>query len=160
MLFSDLHQVHRRDGHDWFDPILDHDTKLFIDPFLIFRRGRGRFANAHRNLVAFFRVAFEIAARTGGRPDSVHYAKLLAMLMFPEVDGLRLGFAKEGHGGAGTAAGFAKEFAGAVMTSIALGLQNFEHFEEIGIFNEGIGRVDWAMENGYPALETVLRYGR
>ena len=22
------------------------------------------------------------------------------------------------------------------------------------------GLVDWAMENGYPALETVLRYGR
>lgn len=140
MLFSQLYQVRRKAADDWFDPILDHDTKLFIDPFLIFRKGKDPFAGAHADLVAFFRVAFEVAARSGGRRDSVHYGKLLAMLLFPEVDGLRLGFAKEGHGGAGTAAGFAKEFAAAIMDSIALGLGNFEHFEEIGIFNEGIGR--------------------
>jgi hypothetical protein len=140
MLFSDLHRIKLGREDDWFDPILDHDTKLFIDPFLIFRRGKGPFADAHATLIGFFRAAFELAAATGGRTASVQHKKLLSMLLFPEVDGLRLGYAKEGHGGAGTAAGFAKAFAEAIMTSIALGLQNFKHFEEIGIFNEGIGR--------------------
>lgn len=33
MLFSEPHQIKRLDIDDWFDPILDKDIKLFIDPF-------------------------------------------------------------------------------------------------------------------------------
>jgi hypothetical protein len=140
MLFSELHSIAKTPADAWFDPILDHDTKLFIDPFLIFRKGKGVFANSHNELIAFFQAAFTLAARTGGKKEGVNYKKLLDLLLFPEVDELRLGYAAEGEGGAGTAKGFAREFADSIMESIALGLSRFDHFEEIGIFNRGIGR--------------------
>jgi hypothetical protein len=37
MLFSDAFNIQRARRDDWFDPILDTDTPLFIDPFLIFK---------------------------------------------------------------------------------------------------------------------------
>lgn len=35
MLFSELYSVIKSQDEIWFDPILDVDTKLFIDPFLL-----------------------------------------------------------------------------------------------------------------------------
>jgi hypothetical protein len=140
MLFSDVYSVKKGPKDDWFDPILDHDTKVFIDPFLIFRKGSGLFAESHDQIMGFFNRVFEIATRTGGKTSGVSFGKLLDVLLFPEVDELRLGYAGEGHGGAGTARGFAKAFAFAIMESIALGLIEYRHFEEIGIFNKHIGR--------------------
>lgn len=139
MLFSAEYGISKTADDDWFDPILDNDTKLFVDPFLIFRNGNGVFADAHTELIKFFEMAFKLAAESGGKHHHPAYKKLLAMLTFPEVNEIRLGYASTGRGGAGTARGFAKVIVAAIFQSIALGITKFEHFEEIGVFNEGIG---------------------
>ena len=36
MLASAHFEITRQKADDWFDPILNADTELFIDPFLIF----------------------------------------------------------------------------------------------------------------------------
>jgi hypothetical protein len=35
--FSELFQIDQPEQYDWFDPILELDTLLFVDPFLISR---------------------------------------------------------------------------------------------------------------------------
>jgi len=35
MRFSEAFGVVRGQGDDWFDPVLERDTRLFVDPFLI-----------------------------------------------------------------------------------------------------------------------------
>jgi hypothetical protein len=139
MLFSSQFKISKKAADNWFDPILDHDTRLFIDPFLVFKLGTGPFKTAHVDLIAFFDRVFVVAAESGGDRHHPSYKKLHSMLMFPEVDELRLGYAERGTKGAGTAKGFARIIAAAVLQSIALGITKVEHFEQIGIFNEGIG---------------------
>ena len=41
MLASSHFKISRTRADDWFDTILDADTELFVDPFLVFREKRG-----------------------------------------------------------------------------------------------------------------------
>jgi len=41
MLASSHFKIRRTVKDDWFDAILDADTELFVDPFLLFREKRG-----------------------------------------------------------------------------------------------------------------------
>ena len=139
MLFSELHQIKRLDIDDWFDPILDMDTKLFIDPFLLFKYPHDDFVNCHKKIIRFFNEAFMLAAKSRGIPTNLSYKKLLGMLTFPEVDELCLGYTNKSTNGAGSGFGFSKNIAGALLKSIRAGITELEHFEEIGILEEGIG---------------------
>jgi hypothetical protein len=47
MLFSEHYNVKVNADDDWFDPIMDYDTPLFIDPFLIFENKHPFFGSAH-----------------------------------------------------------------------------------------------------------------
>jgi hypothetical protein len=138
MLFSEHFGIKRDSNAEWFDPVLDHDTKVFIDPFLLFRLGEDGFAEAHSKLVSFFDDVFLKAASAAPHPSSLGYKKILNTLIFPEVSELCLGYAGAGISGAGTAKGFAKDMARAVFRSIQLGITHVNHFEEIGLFNTGI----------------------
>jgi hypothetical protein len=44
----------KTEGGDWFDVLLDSDTPLFVDPFLIYKETEGRWAGAHDELIAHF----------------------------------------------------------------------------------------------------------
>ena len=43
MIFSRIFDITKTSDDDWFDPILSIDTKLFIDPFLIFATKRNKY---------------------------------------------------------------------------------------------------------------------
>ncbi|GAA2386932.1 hypothetical protein GCM10009855_28800 [Gordonia cholesterolivorans] len=47
--FSEYFDVAVDDDDDWFDPILDTDTRLFVDPFLIFKESDGPWSTAMRS---------------------------------------------------------------------------------------------------------------
>jgi hypothetical protein len=139
MIFSDDFKIKKTRLDDWFDPILTNDTKLFIDPFLIFDRSHKFFANGHKKIMDFFNSAFEAAAKSQPLLTDVRYRVLLKMMILPEVQEICLGYASRGTEGAGSGGGFAKVIVGALYESIKMGLKRLEHFEELGIFNEGIG---------------------
>ena len=53
MKFSELFAVKKDSEDDWFDPILSLDTKLFIDPFLIYASEDGFFKDSHTQIIDF-----------------------------------------------------------------------------------------------------------
>lgn len=139
MLFSQFYDVPTETPPEWFDPIMDHDTKLFIDPFLIFKSDFGVFKGAHNELIEFFNLAYTLAAETRGKTNNLAYKKLLAMLKFPEPKEFCLGYTSKSTAGSGTGQGFARFMAAAILQAISLGMEHPTHFEEIGLLHEGIG---------------------
>ncbi|MGG1338723.1 hypothetical protein ABE196_20080 [Bacillus subtilis] len=140
MLFSELYSVIKSQDEIWFDPILDVDTKLFIDPFLLFSSPEEHFKNAHSKVIQFFNEAFILAAKSSGVPSSLYYKKLISMLTFPEVEEICLGYTNKSTGGSGGGEGFSHSIAAALIKSIRVGIKEINHFEEIGILEKGIGR--------------------
>jgi hypothetical protein len=138
MLFSDFYQIQTTGQEDWFDPILDDDTLLFVDPFLIYIDNQGIFQGAYQKVMDFFAVAFEDAARIPYNIQSPVFKMLMNRLVFPEPKEACLGYSIGSVDGAGSGKGFAKLITTAIYDSIALGLANINHFEELGIFNSNI----------------------
>ncbi|MFD1415701.1 hypothetical protein [Oceanobacillus jeddahense] len=160
MLFSELHQIKRENVDDWFDPILDIDTKLFIDPFLLFKHPNKSFVDCHDKIIKFFNEAFILAAKSKGIPTNLSYKKLLNMLTFPEVDELCLGYTNKSTKGLGSGNVFSKKISGALLKSIRAGITELEHFEEIGILEEGIGADRISDICGNIVKEEIIRYTR
>ena len=140
MLFSEAFDITPTRRDDWFDPILDTDTPLFVDPFLIFKeQGSSDWAGVHEQLIQHFDICFRLIAEGNRNRKSVPYKKALRLLTFPEPKEVCLGYAKSGTDGAGGGKGYAKLIAEAMEAAIDRGLTDLKHFEELGILNEGIG---------------------
>ena len=138
MLFSEHFKIHRPNNYDWFDTILDADTELFIDPFLLFKESAGFWADSHAGIIKHFERVFSLIAKSS-TPESLTYKKAKHLLSFREPKELCLGYTARGTKGAGSGAGNAITIAKAIQDAIARGLINPEHFEELGVLNEGIG---------------------
>lgn len=123
---------------DCFDPILIADTELFVDPFAVFEETEGFFSNSFEKMLRFFNQAFILAANANRDSKTISYKKLESMLMFPEINELGLGYSNT-NAGAGASRHFCKQMICAIYRSIDQGLMEYKHFEEIGIFEEGIG---------------------
>jgi hypothetical protein len=139
MLISQHYNLSRNRDDDWFDAILDADTELFVDPFLVFKEATGVWADAHALLIAHFDRAFQLIAEGNLNPSSLAYRKALALLIFREPREFCLGYTARGTSGLGSGDVFAARIAEAIAEAIRRGLQHPRHFEELGILNEGIG---------------------
>lgn len=139
MIFSSEFKILKTKKDDWFDPILSTDTKLFIDPFLVFASNHEYFVNTHQKTIDFFNLAFNIAAVSKSDIKDQRYRLLLAMMKFPEVEEICLGYASRGTSGSGSGGGFSKMIVDSIYESIEMGITSINNFEEIGLFNEGFG---------------------
>ena len=122
---------------DCFDPILVADTELFVDPFAVFDETEGVFSNAFDKIIIFFNEAFKLAAQTPDRLG-VRYTKLESMMTFPEVNEIGLGYS-ESNSGAGASKWFRDQIIESLYKSIERGMDSYRHFEDIAIFEKGIG---------------------
>lgn len=122
---------------DCFDPILVADTELFVDPFSVFDETEGVFANSFDKIITFFNEAFKLAAQTPER-SGVLYGKLESMMTFPEVNEIGLGYSAS-NDGSGASKWFRDQIIESLYRSIERGMDGYRHFEEIGIFEKGIG---------------------
>ena len=139
MLASSHFQITRTPSDDWFDPILDADTELFVDPFLVFKETTEFWKNGHKGLIDHFDRAFLLVAEGNLDPKTIKYQKALALLIFREPKELCLGYTSKGTAGLGSGFGYAEAIARAIGEAIQRGLKHPRHFEELGILNEGIG---------------------
>ena len=131
------HEYDAISNEDCFDPILVSDTELFVDPFSVFDEREGVFANSFERIISFFNEAFKLAAQTPERKGLL-YKKLESMMTFPEVNEIGLGYSSS-NDGAGASIWFRNQIIESLYKSIARGMDSLRHFEEIGIFERGIG---------------------
>jgi len=98
MLASTYFGITREQGDDWFDPILNADTKLFVDPFLVFKE-LGPWSNAHAAIIEHFNQAFLLIAEGNLSSNTLQYRKALALLLFREPKEFCLGYTASGTAG-------------------------------------------------------------
>ncbi len=143
MLFSNEYDIAPHPEDDWFDVILDSDTEVFVDPFLIFKEGRadpkGQWGGAYGELTGHFDAMFELLARGGLNEASPYYIKAASLLRFPEPREFCLGYTARGTRGSGGGDDLALQIARAMVAAINRGITHLDHFEALGIFNKGIG---------------------
>ena len=82
MLATTHFRIRRTKSDDWFDPILNADTELFVDPFLIFKEKNGFWKDGHARLIEHFDRAFLMVAEGNLDPATLLYKKALALLVF------------------------------------------------------------------------------
>jgi hypothetical protein len=139
MLFSRQFGITKTLDDDWFDPILFTDTPLFIDPFLLYDGETGLFVGSHDEIIQFFNYLFQLIARSGGNPASPHWQKAEALLSLGEVYELCLGYSHGGTHGSGSGRELATQICRGLLVAIHQEVQQLAHFEEVQIFQEGIG---------------------
>lgn len=124
--------------YDYFDPVLVADTELFVDPFATFDDTSEFFSDSYDRIIRFFNEAFKLAAKAKKNTNTISYRKLQNMLIFPEINEIGLGYSGS-NSGAGASKHFRDQMIAAIYYSIKCGLKEYRHFEEVGIFQEGIG---------------------
>jgi hypothetical protein len=140
LLFSEHFSIKVKDDDDWYDPILDSDTKLFVDPFLIFKDKSSDFKGAHSLLVGHFNDLFMMFAEKAKlNAKSPYYLQAVNLLRFKEPSEFCLGYTSKGSDGSGAGWGLARQIAKAMVGAIKRGIKDLSHFEMLGVFEEGIG---------------------
>lgn len=139
MLATEYFGISRGEEDDWFDTILDVDTELFVDPFLIFKEEDRFWKDSHSRLISHFETAFMLIAEGNRNPRTLAYRKALALLEFKEPHEFCLGYTSKGTRGSGSSGETARLMGEAISAAISRGLENPDHFEELGILQKGIG---------------------
>jgi hypothetical protein len=139
MRMSEEFGVERGPEDDWFDPILNVDTALFVDPFLVFLEEAEPWAGVYGLMMEHFNECFRLIAESGRQPLSLPYQRAVSLLDFPEPREMCLGYAARSTRGSGAARGLGLHIADAMSEAIGRGLFDLRHFEELGVLNEGIG---------------------
>lgn len=140
MRFSECYRIEKEEGDDWFDPLLTLDTKLFLDPFLLYAQEEQEpFRGSHNEVIRFFNVVFQRVGRARSNRHSPAWKAIEDTLMFPEVGELCLGYTAKGTKGSGSGRTLAALLAGALAEAVDAGVKEFTHFEEIALLREGVG---------------------
>ncbi len=139
MLFSEKFKINLTGDEDWFDPVLNTDTLLFIDPILVFQNELEEFSSLKEKILSFFQIAFEaVLSAKGNLGPARNFA--LSTLQFKEVPEIRLGYTNYGSHGSGMGPGFARLVFDAMVDFIDLGLEDLgSYLSPFEMFVEGIG---------------------
>lgn len=141
MQFSEHFEIDVDDNDDWFDPILDTDTRLFVDPFLIFKERDGPWSTAHGELIDYFDRSFKLLSGHEDTPHSLQYRRVVTLMEFHEPGEFCLGYAATGTSGSGAGTGLAEQITEAMRQAVKRGLnEGMAHFEELGVLVERINR--------------------
>lgn len=141
MRFSEHFRISRTDEDDWFDPLLTADTKLFVDPFRVWVDASEDpvWVGAHEHLLDFFNLVLELVARSGFQRTSSHWQAVSRLLRFPEPAEFCLGYAEGSTRGSGSDVGLQQGMLEGAVSGIRRGIENVDHFEELTLFEKGIG---------------------
>jgi hypothetical protein len=107
--FSEVYSVALTTDDDWFDTYLPADSKLCIDPFLIYESTKPNWQGAHDRILDFFAMTFELIRRAKGDRNSPAWRQAQHLLLFPEPAEFCLGVAEGSSLGAGSGPGLRAE---------------------------------------------------
>lgn len=140
MYFSEYYDIAIDDNTDWFDPLLNLDTPLFVDPFLVYAEEGGFWEGSDDAIAHHFERGFTLLAGHHQSTQSLQYRKTVALMKFPEPSEFGLGVTARSTDGAGGGEGLAHQIVTAMGIAIERGLEDLRRFEELGVLVERIGR--------------------
>lgn len=141
MRFSEKFKVPDAKSADWFDPLLDQDTPLYVDPFLVFDDKEQLWQGARDEVVAFFDTAAQLVEQANGNTKSIAFEKAVRLLKFPEPFEFALGLSMGKVRGSGTGAKFAADMADVLELAHKHGhVADLASLEGFHLFTDGIGR--------------------
>ena len=91
-----------------FDSLLNQDTHLFIDPFLLDGTKQKEFANARESLLGRFREIIKLLGASK-ETDDIFWKQAAKRLRFKEIAGFGLGYSKGGTSGSGVGPTFTRK---------------------------------------------------
>lgn len=139
MLFSSGYNISLTGNETWFDPVLEVDTLLFIDPMLVFQNELEDFSESKQRIRDFFQYAFEAVAQAKGKLG-VERQNALSILKFKEPEEIKLGYSNYGSKGSGIGPGFARQVFDAMIDFLDMGFEEFGNYiSPFSMFVEGIG---------------------
>jgi len=139
MLFSEYYNIKLKGDENWFDPTLENDTLLFIDPMLVFQTDVEELHHSKQKIINFFQYAFEIVTLAKGKTGKYREVAL-DILSFKETQETKLGYCNYGSGGSGIGREFARKVFDAMVDFIDLGLEGVgAYISPFSMFAEGIG---------------------
>lgn len=124
---------------DWFDLIVNGDTPLYVDPFLVFEDSDPFWAGARKDTLDFFSLALEYVKLAGGRKTSPHWLKAQRMLNFPEPKEFALGLSMGHPEGSGAGDVYAARMTDALGILARHGVTEIEHIQTFSLFCKGLG---------------------
>ncbi len=120
------------------DPILDVDTRLFIDPALLRVNDVPELAGAYDSVIQHFTRVLKVVTRIGSRGDRM-WREADKLLTFPEIQGLSIGYSTTGANGSGMGASMRARLLETVHQIVRAGNADPTLFELVGIFEDGVG---------------------
>lgn len=123
---------------DVFDPVLDIDTRLFLDPHLLKHADVPEFANAYEHLKTHFGKIARLLLASDTEGD-VFWKRADRFMIWPEVKGLCIGYSKESTDGSGIGPELRTELLRTAKQILNKGINDPEIFELVGMFQERFG---------------------
>lgn len=123
---------------DAFDPILDQDTRLFLDPYLIKFTDIPEFVSSYEKLHERFRQIGLLLRRSTSIND-LFWMQADRLMIWPEVKGLCIGFTSEGTSGSGSGRKTRSSLIRIAKTIIDAGREEPEIFELVGLLQKNFG---------------------
>ena len=168
--YSEYVNYEYKGNEEWFNPHVEWDTPLFIDPMLLKNIKIESFNNSYAKIIEFFKKA--ISMLKSNCPETL---KRL-MVEFDEIPELNLGFAYDSNKGSGLTSNLSLNMLVNLDEFVNRGLFNMEDFANISIFDDNISSdritdmvaniikndlIDYsykiAKENGFPVKKMIIR---
>jgi hypothetical protein len=124
---------------DWFDPTLNGDTPLYVDPFLVFEDDDPFWSDARANTTEFFSIALNFVNLSAGDQTSPHWLKAERMLKFPEPKEFALGLSMGHPEGSGAGYKYATKMTEALSILASRGVTEIPNIQTFTLFCEGLG---------------------
>lgn len=121
-----------------FDPVLDLDTRLFIDPHLLKHCDIPEFESSYEKFTSNFKSIVKLLDASDKDGD-VFWSKADRLLSGKEVKGLCIGYASKGTSGSGIGPALRKRLLDTAKKIIVKGKDDPELFELVGMFEDDFG---------------------
>ena len=121
-----------------FDPVLDLDTRLFLDPHLLKHCDIPEFLTSYEALQNHFLKIGKILKASKDFGD-VFWRKSDSLMQWSEVKGLCIGYSSKGTSGSGIGPDLRKKLLQTAKAVIEAGQNDPEFFELIGLFESNFG---------------------
>ncbi|WP_448167577.1 hypothetical protein [Burkholderia ambifaria] len=126
------------DASGALDPVLDVDTRLFIDPSLLRQTETPELKSSYQRVVDHFSDVLRVVGNIGGEGD-VFWRKADQLLTFPEVHGLCIGYATTAKAGSGMGPKLRAHLLKTVHQIVQAGVKDPALFEIVGAFEDNVG---------------------